>query len=238
MIETRRDSATAKRVQKLTRESQNTQIRWRRFFRDNKFTPSPRCYNLTISTEPKFVWFRNAKVGTRSIFQALDDSGITLAAEHSMDCHYSPSYYEDYFKFAFVRNPWTRLASCWSNKIQGRNAFGLDKKLHAELQTFSKFIDFVSTFDLETCNSHFRSQSALIDLNEIDFLGRMETFDEDVQIIFKNLNLPCKSVPKANRSRMKGQLSLLYSDVDRERVGDLYRKDVQVFGYNPSTPNS
>ena len=38
--------------------------------------------------------------------------------------------YREYFKFAFIRNPWDRLVSCYSQKLSNANGPGL--KLPAE----------------------------------------------------------------------------------------------------------
>lgn len=76
------------------------------------FIPSTNQYNLTISHESKFIWFRVAKVGTRTILNHLRKSNVSLDVEHASFIHYPVKSYENYFKFAFVRNPWGRLVSC------------------------------------------------------------------------------------------------------------------------------
>lgn len=85
--------------------------------------PSTRKYNLSISNKYKFIWFRVAKVGTRTIFSRLADDGLTLDLESPYGIHYIPKLYGEYFKFAFVRNPWDRLVSCWQNKVVQMNYF-------------------------------------------------------------------------------------------------------------------
>src|SRR5262245_19376649 len=89
-----------------------------------RIIPSAGPYNLTVSHERKFVWFRVAKVGTRTILNHFLDRGVRLDAEHASDVHYPPRAYADYFKFAFVRNPWDRLVSCWADKVVASNLFG------------------------------------------------------------------------------------------------------------------
>ena len=79
--------------------------------------PAPGTYNLTISHAKKFLWYRVAKVGTRTILHHLKKQNVSLDVEHASFIRYTPSLYHDYFKFAFVRNPWDRVVSCWAEKI-------------------------------------------------------------------------------------------------------------------------
>ncbi|MGD9799699.1 MAG: sulfotransferase family 2 domain-containing protein, partial [Parvularculaceae bacterium] len=74
--------------------------------------PSQRRYNLTISSERKFIWFRVAIVGTRTILHALKNANAPLDAREESHLYLFPNLQRDYFKFAFVRNPWDRLVSC------------------------------------------------------------------------------------------------------------------------------
>ena len=102
---------------KLNKKSRNIQEMCETFWQTHHDIPSSRKYNLTICDNPKFVWFRNAKAATRSTLEALSHTKIKLTAEQARQCYYSPQKYNDYFKFAFVRNPWDRLVSGWHNKI-------------------------------------------------------------------------------------------------------------------------
>ncbi|MEK8017306.1 MAG: sulfotransferase family 2 domain-containing protein, partial [Candidatus Parabeggiatoa sp.] len=137
------------------------------------FIPSDHLYNITTSKEKRFLWFRVAKVCTRTIVGHLDNHNIPLEAAHPHRVFYSPKYYQNYFRFAFVRNPWDRLVSCWLSKAihlnrkggRNRDIFAFYGKSPEELQKFEDFIDFISTLDLETSDAHFRLQCRLIDLN-------------------------------------------------------------------------
>ena len=195
------------------------------------FLPSHKRYNLTISDEKQFVWFRVAKVGTRSIFRAFEAAGVPLSVDNAIFAHYPVASYAGYFKFAFVRNPWERFVSAWHDKIIDRNHFGLSPERHAELKAFPRFVEFAGSLDLKRCDVHLRLQSELIDLNTIDFLGRMETFGGDLQTVFKKLSIPAPSVPKENSSSRSGDYRSHYTDELAARVAELYRKDIAIFNY-------
>ena len=195
------------------------------------FLPSTRRYNLTLSEGHKFIWFRVAKVGTRTIFSRLADDGVTLDLESPYDIHYSPKLYSDYFKFAFVRNPWDRLVSCWKNKVIDQNYFAFDETQHAEMKNFPKFVDWVAKQKIDSNDIHLRSQAALIDLENCDYLGRMENFEEDLGKVFSAIGLPNKSRKVSNRTSERKTYQDYYDDDLMNKVGKIYNKDIQIFGY-------
>lgn len=191
------------------------------------FFPSSSPYNLTISREKQFVWFRVAKVGTRTILDLFDRAEVQLTAEHPLGCFYPVNRYRDYFKFAFVRNPWDRIVSAWSEKVVLKGRF---PGYAQEDRSFEHFVDFVSEeIDLERGNAHLRLQSRLIDLNFLDFLGRYERFQEDLTEVMDILGIEGEIVWK-NASN-KGDYHQYYTERTRDKVADLYRKDIQLFGY-------
>ena len=193
---------------------------------------SRRRYNLTISHEKRFVWFRVSKVATRTIFHHLAESGLVLDAEHPSQIFFPHNIYRDYFKFAFVRNPWERLVSTWRNKVVDQNGFDLEPATRAELSEFPRFVDHVAGLDLETCDEHMRLQCRKIDLGHIDYLGRFETFNDDLAAIFNILDLPLSdAIVRKNVSSHGGAFRSYYDDALVERVGQLYRRDIQIFGY-------
>ena len=195
------------------------------------FIPSIGCYNITISHEKKFIWFRVAKVGTRTILNHLRECGVYLDVEHANFIHYPIKSYHNYFKFAFVRNPWDRIVSCWQNKVIIRNQMGFTDSALERMKKFENFVNFVSALNIEQCDRHLRSQSTLIDLNNIDYLGRMETFEEDANYVFQRLGLIEKEVVPKNVTLNRKPYQEYYNKVTIEKVSQIYRKDIQIFGY-------
>jgi len=216
---------------KLTRKSKIVQNEWQQFWKENECVPSLHKYNMTICDDPKFIWFRNAKVGTRSTLAAFKNAGVKLTAEHAFDCFYSPQKYRDYFKFAFVRNPWDRFVSGWVNKFVNKNAFNFNSHELNEMKQFEHFVTYWSEKDLDSCNAHFRRQCALIDLNEVDFIGRMEHFNKDLTAIFRILDLPEIQIPFRNKSKREYSYNTYYDSDTKRMVSKMYRKDIQLFGY-------
>ncbi len=196
---------------------------------------SARAYNLTISHSHRFVWYRVAKVGSRSLLARLGESEATLAVEESRRVHDSALILHGYYRFGFVRDPAERFESCWRDKVVRRNQFGFPAMHHAEMAAdIGAFVSFVESLDLENCDGHLRRQSALIDTDRVDFLGRMETFDDDVGELLDRLELPRSGkLPRKNTSACLRDGAGLSPDI-RRRIEDLYRIDYETFGYEPS----
>ena len=196
------------------------------------FLPSGRRYNLTISHERKVLWFRVAKVGTRTILNHLQSQGVQLDVEHATFIRYSPQLYADYFKFAFVRNPWDRLVSSYSDKVvrDGGKLFGFTEAQRREITTFERFVEFVAGLDLTTCDRHIRLQTELIDLNNVDYLGHIENFAADFSHVCARIGIPDTGVVSKNVSEHKPWQEY-YTEPLRDKVASLYRKDIQVLGY-------
>lgn len=202
----------------------------RRIVRNVTLLPSSRRYNLTISHNHRFVWFRVGKVASRTIFHTLESANVQLDAEHPMSCHYPPAKFEDYFKFAFVRNPWDRLTSCWKNKVLFFNHFGLSESELNEMKNFENFVSFVEKQDIESCDPHIRSQASLIDLNNIDYIGRFEKFSDDLETVCKKIGIN-PIIEQMNKAKVSTSNQDIYSSELIKRVEKIYEKDINLFNY-------
>jgi len=198
------------------------------------FITKSKKYCVTASDEYKFVWYRVAKVGTRTILSTMKDANVSLSVENAYKFYTPSGEYDDYFKFAFVRNPFDRLVSCWLNKVHNRedNRFGVNPLVWNRMKTFTGFIDFVETLDLEACDVHLRRQASLIDLSNIDYIGRMENFEADVDEVFRHLGIKNEELVVRNVTNSRKHYQEYYNQADVERVRKLYQKDCQIFGYS------
>lgn len=200
-------------------------------------------YQLTIGTRPKFLWFRNAKVGTRTILTLLRQSVLEFELEEGRRISFCADNYLDHFKFAMIRNPWDRFVSGWYDKIsqekQGkrkkagqRGGVKLTDNQVESFQDIENFARFVATHDPRTLNIHFRPQSLLIDLNAVDYIGRFENFEKEVRLIADELGFAKPDeIPRKNNSGQRKPYQYYISDVTKQMITDYYRKDIQLFGY-------
>jgi hypothetical protein len=195
---------------------------------------SPLPYNLTISHVHRFIWFRNAKVGTRTILGFLDEQQVDdrlLVLSHKP---YPTAAFADYFKFGFVRDPLDRFISAWQDKVHQQNHFRFPPEKWERMKKIEHFAQWVAKQDLRDLgptDRHIALQSRLIDLGQVDYLGRMESFGADFSAVCEAVGLHWREPVRQNRSRPQGINRDNVSDEVRSIVREKYRLDYQVFGY-------
>jgi len=195
-------------------------------------SPMSGRYNLSISHQHRFVWFRVAKNGTRTLLRSMALSGVRLDVDQAYRVRYSIRAYREYYKFAVARNPWDRLVSCWHGRVLRKNAFKFPEKYYRRMRDFSAFVDHVAGHDLENCDAHIALQSSLIDLNELDYLIRMESYEEDIAHVFRTIGIDGFEISSDNRTNDRRYYEEYYNDETRDKVGRIYEKDVRLFGYH------
>lgn len=142
--------------------------------------------------------------------------------------------YPDVRKIAFVRNPFDRLVSVFQNKIEANDqAFLVKNRLDKGL-SFEDFIAFVCSIQDENADKHFRSQFTYLYDYEgnciIDFLGRLEFFQEDIQQLQNLFELPNLEIPHWNKTQEVDYKSY-YSKESQNKVEKRYTLDLQLLGY-------
>jgi hypothetical protein len=166
--------------------------------------------------------------------------------------------WNDYFKFAFVRNPWDRLVSWYSMISRAKRITRLQalcnfrKRRHLR-QTVSNpmwryVYDNCSTFEdfIRTCTAEVQSAEGAsysfaynqLDYLEdgegnllVDFVGRFENFSEDVRVCAEKARLRVPRIPRANVSSHR-HYSSYYTPELEGVVRVRFARDIEYFGYN------
>ena len=150
-----------------------------------------------------------------------------ILAEEAKDLY--KEYWDDYFKFAFVRNPWELEVSWYFfRKKQSRSI----RSTHG-----MSFGDFVRQFDT-TANAPWLPNTSsfldyLTDSNGellVDCVARCENFQQDFNIICNKLGIHQQQLPHRNKTNHK-HYTEYYDDETRELVAEKYAKDIEYFGY-------
>lgn len=195
---------------------------------------SPLRYNLSVSHGHRFVWFRVAKVASRTIRHHFASHGVELDADHAMRVRYPTELFADYFRFAFVRDPLARFVSAWQDKVVNANYYRFDEADHARMQRVEEFARWAAGHDLGAVpgtDQHLALQSRLIDLNNVDFVGRLETFAADFAEVCEQIGAPAGPAEARNQTGSGGASHPQVSDELRSLVETMYRRDYQIFGY-------
>jgi hypothetical protein len=119
-----------------------------------------------------------------------------------------------------------------AHKVVDSNHFGFSAPQLTQMREFSNFVDFVSGLNTENCDPHLRLQYRLFDLNQIDFLGRLESIDRDLFEVFGILGIPLMDIERKNVSFDRNPYWDYYDNELVEKVYEIYCRDIQIFGYN------
>lgn len=191
-------------------------------------------YNITVGAAPApFLWFRVAKAGTRSTFAALHALGLDFEIENGFRMRVPPHAWTDHLRFTFVRDPYARIVSAWRDKIiLRRKGSGInDQVLYEQLSDFGNFVEWVLSQDKERINPHFRPQTILVPEN-VDFIGRLESFDADLRHLFGRLGLgDLPKAPHHNRSNRAKRPEPTMSPSALQGINAYFRDDFRRFGY-------
>lgn len=160
-----------------------------------------------VSTDPKsfIIYFKRYLKGIQS--------------------NYNRTYHE-YFKFSFVRNPWSRAFSWYKNVMRDchhRNRFNVPDKC-----SLKEFI-----------NNHMDQNELkpqlqwIIDKNgkiPLDFIGRFENLENDFRYVADKLGFRDKTLPKLIVG--DGQNYSSYYDNDMiNRIHEIYADEIDYFRF-------
>lgn len=157
--------------------------------------------------------------------------------------------YPGRFSFAFVRNPWDRLVSCYRDKIllavKGYTSSTIRPGIANCLARFDEFrpgmsfpafVDAVVSIPDERADDHFRSQYTFITNRSstvaIDFVGRFEALAADLARVQQLANLPKFQLPRLQAAPAWVGYRELYDTRGRDLVADRFHTDIRLFGYD------
>lgn len=192
-------------------------------------------------------WYKRSKEIFSNYQQDFVLIGIPKCAFNTLrDClplpqrygHYSHDFLYNHHKInpdikcvTFVRNPWDRLVSWFFyHKTNNINAFPYDN-----------FEDWVKdgckhgSWNLPVSYYHPKDP---LDMHawmggspdNMDFIGKIETIDEDLVRLGEELGIHIQPPKKLNTSRHKNYREL-YTDETRKIVEEIYGKDIETFKY-------
>lgn len=226
---------------------------------------------MILSHAHKFIFICNGKTGTSSIETALApyqegeefEVGVEgLYTERhvppaTLKAQLGPDVWEEYFTFAFVRNPWdwfvsqyfwnwrapqlskrellrtpvTTLRAYWREKEE--------KRRRREVETFAP-ADIHVTYDLLRRYRAVHQADSLFQCNYIyspegnqlvDFVGRFEQIDEDFSRAIDRIGVDAK-LPYRNATSHHDYRAY-YTPGTADLIADLYHIDVDAFDYTP-----
>lgn len=193
------------------------------------------------------------KVATRSLLAALQsmpssDKTARLIVELDIGrlLHRYPEA-RDYFKFTFVRNPWSRAASCYLEKIKNEHPIKHARVLHNRRglsagMSFESFAEWLNSADGadDVADRHWMSQHSILALDQpgvisYDFIGRFESLEQDYQRLRELSHLALPHLSHRLKTQAPDEYRTLYTDRSIDLIAMRYARDIQLFRYNFDT---
>ena len=192
---------------------------------------------MLISNQKRFIFVHIPKTGGSSIFRALSFCNNAPDTDENRHLELIEIYnrygylagdddgqaggLKKYFKFAFVRNPWDRVVSMYSYRLRNR-----------EIPPDLTFSEFVVNRREHPFGMH-RDQVKFIEdpagQVAVDFIGRFENLEKDWSTIQSRFGIS-SGLPHLKRTSHR-PYQTYYSPELRKEIADLYRRDIETFGY-------
>lgn len=192
-----------------------------------------------ISYKHKFIFLHVPKTGGRSIEKFFKSKNILHDSSFyqiTPDPHHSLGEYSDmlninnFFKFAFVRNPFDRVLSEYFYIKRWNGCLCSKEDFNKKFYSFKRFIKYGG---LECCwKWHANNQCEMIfnKDDKLDFIGKFENLQEHFNAVCDNIGISQQQLPYKNKSKHK-HYTEYYDDETKQIVAEKYAKDIEYFGY-------
>jgi hypothetical protein len=140
--------------------------------------------------------------------------------------------------FTFVRNPFTRLYSCYRDKVVN----AADRREKCKLapygihfgMDFEDFVRCVADIPDREADQHFRSQHSFVCCDDrimADYVGKIERFEEDWRPLEARFGLSCPQRSKRVSGTVIEAPLLPMNRAVAEIAACRYSRDISLFGY-------
>lgn len=207
---------------------------------------------MIISHRKRFIFIHINKVAGTSVKDALRPYAdfiyrkytlqrllyvLGLAApvgEHSTAMEirerFGSELFDDYFKFAFVRNPWDWQVSQYHYILN--RPFHPQHRIIKRLNGFAEYLAWHIEHDKMSQKRFVTDDQGNL---AVDYLGRFETLDTDFRAICERIGIACR-LPHKNSSAHRDYRQY-YDDATAALVAEHFREDIEYFGYGFDDPD-
>lgn len=206
------------------------------------FVHVPKAAGTTVTKElSRFTTFRDIEVGGTRFGEKVQDM---YAARFDLRKHSTaaairpkagPEVWRGYFVFAFARNPYARAYSIYRFLLKWK-----DGPYYALVEPLS-FEDFITSelvkdgmIEIARPQAYWLADARGEIMQGIDFIGRLENFDEDFSFILSTIlrrPTPFRALTRANSSTDVDEWRSAMSDKAQTAIEATYSQDFDLFGY-------
>lgn len=164
-------------------------------------------------------------LGYMSRLKMIDSLKTSHTNIRDLEKYLPENLLQSYFKFAFVRNPWSWQVSLY--EYAQLNTKHFQHKLICNLSNFKDYIRWRVEND-----ANFQTDFIFNDQGHlgVNYLGRFEELEKDFEYCCNYLNIKV-TLPKKNVS-VKKDYRYYYDDKTAEIVAQVFKRDIENFGYD------
>ncbi len=218
-------------------------------------------YVVNVSDKYHYMYLANLKVASSSILRVLQlaeaDGDASRVPESPHDRAGSPIpafsaaktplkeviESEAFFKFTYVRNPYTRVLSAYLDKVlrDPEERLRLLPSIGLAADTEPTFLEFLRAIQAQRDSwrdIHWVTQSRLVQINNINynFIGRLESFATTFPAVLELLGIDHALLTQAgtppNVTRASDRLREFIGPKEREVIIAIYEADFVNFRYS------
>lgn len=219
-------------------------------------------YLINISETFKCAYFETPKVACSTIKRMLqqaevdraggqlvkdvhDKASSPLLSPNDVEAPLSEVLHGDaYFRFAFVRNPYSRVLSAYLDKLV-QSEWERRRHLPAlgfELGSTPTFLDFLQRIEKQTsfqCDIHWTPQCDLLgwDRMKMHFIGRFENFASDHQAVARKIfgadhERYCSVRVDFHKTDAQSKIQEHIGVRERDLIERIYERDFDLYCYS------
>lgn len=196
-----------------------------------------------VSSKHKFIFIHIPKTAGVSVASNLDMNCVqchcsirdTRIVLNKSD--FGQKVWQEYFKFSFVRNPWSWVisniryhADVFNIKVEV-DLFLNEWMTEGKIRVVDNFTYHISNI-LETGQYNF-----LIDARSsgdkilVDFIGKFENLQKDFNYICDKINIPKRKIAHENKTKPYAYYTEYYNEEIKNFIANKYAKEIEFFGY-------
>lgn len=171
---------------------------------------------------------------------------------------------KDIKKYAFVRDPYSRVLSAYLNKVESRKNNLKDNdhfsKVYLDIESyrinnldtgkyeeasFKAFLYWLrGSRSIYTFDEHWKSQSLLLDVDRVEFdrIGKFENLSDEadafISLLGANVKFPTQKEIKFSPTSAAKKIDHYYDDEARDLVNEIYHNDFLNFNYEKITSST
>ena len=194
--------------------------------------------NVNSEYSKKFIFIHIPKTGghsMRGVLKKRHTNSERLCQQRGIHPNINDYIKEGYnldnfFKFAFVRNPWDRLLSNYHFRIQimrSKDTAAVSFRDWVLNSKTKRGHSFLNTGEM------YKPQCSYITFNKtkmVDFIGRYENLQQDWDFVCDQLQIKKQTLPHKNKSSHSSYRD--YYDEDTiDLVSEYFQEDIENFDY-------